>query len=82
MSTVTSAKLYVRMALLRRRVLLRQAIGRALAGALAVAGMKHWVDAGGRGEHWLLHRPSGGGRRRILCRTARGEGNPQRQQRG
>lgn len=39
MSTVTSAKLYVRMALLRRKVLLRQAIGRALAGALAVAAL-------------------------------------------
>lgn len=37
MSGITSAKLYMRVAILRRRVLLNQAIRRALAGALAVA---------------------------------------------
>lgn len=37
MSGITSAKLYVQVAILRRRVLLHQAIQRALAGALAVA---------------------------------------------
>ncbi len=37
MSTLNSAKLYGRVALLRRQVLLRQLIRRAVAGALAVA---------------------------------------------
>ncbi|GEO85906.1 MULTISPECIES: hypothetical protein [Alphaproteobacteria] len=37
MSTLSSAKLYGRVALLRRQVLLRQIIRRAIAGALAVA---------------------------------------------
>lgn len=37
MSTLSSAKLYARMALLRRQVLLRQLIRRTMAGALAVA---------------------------------------------
>lgn len=37
MSTLDSAKLYGRVALLRRQVLLRQIIRRAIAGALAVA---------------------------------------------
>jgi len=37
MSTLNSAKLYGRVALLRRQVLLRQIIRRAIAGALAVA---------------------------------------------
>jgi len=37
MSTLNSAKLYGRVALLRRQVLLRQVIRRAIAGALAVA---------------------------------------------
>lgn len=37
MSTLNSAKLYGRVALLRRQVLLRQLIRRAIAGALAVA---------------------------------------------
>jgi len=37
MSTLNSAKLYGRVALLRRRVLLRQLIWRTIAGALAVA---------------------------------------------
>jgi membrane protein implicated in regulation of membrane protease activity len=37
MSTLNSAKLYARVALLRRQVLLRQMIRRAIAGALAVA---------------------------------------------
>ena len=39
MTGMTSSKLYFRIALLRRRVLLRQAIKRAVAGALAVAAL-------------------------------------------
>jgi hypothetical protein len=37
MSNLASAKLFVRVAVLRRRAILRQSIGRAIAGALAVA---------------------------------------------
>ncbi len=39
MSSITSTKLYVRVAILRRRVLLRQLVRRTMAGALAVAAL-------------------------------------------
>ncbi len=51
MSTIDSAKLYGRVALLRRRVLLRQIIRRAVAGALAIAA---FVVTAGLATHALF----------------------------
>ncbi|MBB3810371.1 hypothetical protein [Pseudochelatococcus contaminans] len=51
MSTLNSAKLYGRVALLRRQVLLRQAIRRAIAGALAVAA---FIVTAGLGSYALF----------------------------
>lgn len=51
MSTLNSAKLYARVALLRRQVLVRQLIRRAIASALAVAAL---IVAAGLATHALF----------------------------